>query len=112
MVDKKEQRRIYYDRDSGVEVYSSSGVVQKFLNHLYEYYVIELAEGERCHLCHKGQEYDVETRGLPLLNSRDNHFRGSINGEILDYWAVNVPVDVMNRAVLGVMGEEFTLRLV
>lgn len=108
MVDEREQRRIYYDRDLGIEAYNLSGIVQKFPNHFHEYYVIGFVEGGRRHLCCKGQEYDVEMGDLLLFNPRDNHFCGPINGEILDYRAVNVPVDVMNRAVLEIMGEEFT----
>lgn len=108
MVDEKEQRKVYYDRDLGIEAYNLSGIVQKFPNHFHEYYVIGFVEGGRRRLCCKGQEYDVETGDLLLFNPRDNHFCGPINGEILDYRAVNVPKEVMLSAVREIMGEEYT----
>ena len=50
MVDEREQRRIYYDRDLGIEAYNLSGIVQKFPNHFHEYYVIGFVEGGRRHV--------------------------------------------------------------
>ena len=108
MVDEREQRKVYYDRELGIEAYNLSGIVQKFPNHFHDYYVIGFVEGGRRHLCCKGQEYDVEAGDLLLFNPKDNHFCAPINGEILDYRAVNVPVQVMFTAVSEIMGEEFT----
>ena len=102
MVDEREQRKVYYDRELGIEAYNLSGIVQKFPNHFHDYYVIGFVEGGRRHLCCKGQEYDVEIGDLLLFNPKDNHFCAPVNGEVLDYRAV------MHRAVSEIMGEEFT----
>lgn len=37
-----EQRQIYFDSDLQIEAYYLKGVVQKFLNHFHDYYVIDL----------------------------------------------------------------------
>lgn len=108
MADEKEQRDVYYDRELGIEAYHLGGIVQKFPNHFHEYYVIGFIEGGRRHLSCKGREYDVEAGDLLLFNPRDNHFCGPVNGEILDYRAVNIPQDVMLTAVSEIMGEDYT----
>lgn len=108
MAGELEQRKVYYDRDLGIEAYNLTGIVQKFPNHFHDYYVIGFVEGGRRHLCCKGREYDVETGDLLLFNPRDNHFCEPVNGDILDYRQVNVPVDVMLSAVKEITGREFT----
>lgn len=103
----QEQRHVYYDRDLEMEAYNLSGIVQKFPNHFHDYYVIGFVEGGKRHLWCKGQEYDLTAGDLILFNPRDNHYCAPINGEILDYRAVNINLDVMMRVVKEITGKEF-----
>lgn len=108
MLQEQEQRHVYYDRDLRIEAYQLSGIVQKFPNHFHEYYVIGFVEGGRRHMCCKGREYDVSRGDMVLFNPRDNHFCAPVNGELLDYRAVNVPAEVMEHAAKEITGREFT----
>ena len=106
---EQEQRHVYYDHDLEIEAYNLSGIVQKFPNHFHDYYVIGFVEGGKRHLWCKGKEYDLTAGDLILFNPRDNHYCAPINGEILDYRAVNINVDVMERAVKEITGRDFVL---
>ena len=99
MLQGQEQRHVYYDHDLQIEAYNLSGIVQKFPNHFHEYYVIGFVEGGRRHLWCKGQEYDLSAGDLILFNPRDNHYCAPLNGEILDYRAVNINPEIMMKAV-------------
>lgn len=103
----QEQRHVYYDRDLEIEAYNLSGIVQKFPNHFHEYYVIGFVEGGKRHLWCKGKEYDLTAGDLILFNPRDNHFCGPMNGEILDYRAVNINPQVMVKAAKEITGREY-----
>lgn len=107
MPKEQEQRHVYYDRDLQIEAYNLSGIVQKFPNHFHEYYVIGFVEGGNRHLWCKGREYDLGAGDLILFNPRDNHFCAPMNGEILDYRAVNISKEVMLRAVKEITGNDF-----
>ena len=104
---EQEQRHVYYDHDLEIEAYNLSGIVQKFPNHFHDYYVIGFVEGGKRHLWCKGLEYDLTAGDLILFNPRDNHFCAPINGEILDYRAVNINMDVMQSAVREITGKDF-----
>lgn len=104
---EQEQRHVYYDKDLNIEAYHLGGIVQKFPNHFHDYYVIGFIEGGRRHLCCKKKEYDVGAGDLVLFNPKDNHYCGPINGEILDYRALNIPSEVMVQAVKEITGQEF-----
>lgn len=106
MLSQQEQRRVYYDRDLSIEAYQLSGIVQKFPNHFHEYYVIGFVEGGKRHLWCKNREYDLASGDLILFNPRDPHFCAPINGEILDYRAVNIVPEVMTRAVKEITGQD------
>lgn len=103
----QEQRHVYYDYDLEIEVYNLGGIVQKFPNHFHEYYVIGFIEGGKRHLWCKGQEYDLTAGDLILFNPRDSHFCAPINGEILDYRAVNINSIVMLQAVKEITGNKY-----
>lgn len=109
MLQEQEQRHVYYDRDLEIEAYQLSGIVQKFPNHFHDYYVIGFVEGGKRHLWCKNREYDLTAGDLILFNPRDNHFCAPINGEILDYRAVNIGTDVMARAMKEITGRDYTL---
>lgn len=106
MLEKKEQREVYYDYDLDIEIYRLSGIVQKFPNHFHEYYVIGFIEGGKRHLWCKNQEYDLSAGDLILFNPKDNHYCAPINEETLDYRALNIKADVMKNAVKEITGKE------
>lgn len=105
----QEERQIYYDRDLNIEAYNLSGIVQKFPNHFHEDYVIGFVEGGRRHLCCKGRAYQVRAGDLLLFNPHDNHFCEPIDGEPLDYRAVNISTAIMAKAVREIAGREQVL---
>lgn len=107
MLQEQEQRHVYYDRDLDIEAYNLSGIVQKFPNHFHEYYVIGFIGGGKRHLWCKGKEYDTSAGDLILFNPRDNHYCAPVNGELLDYRAVNIKPEVMSRAVKEITGEAY-----
>lgn len=106
----QEQRHVYYDDELRIEAYNLTGIVQKFPNHFHDYYVIGFIEGGRRHLWCRNQEYDLSPGDLVLFNPRDNHFCAPIDGEILDYRAVNIDEDVMRRAAGEITGRQYTPR--
>lgn len=103
----EEVRRVYYDRDLEIEAYSLCGIVQKFPNHFHECYVIGFVEGGKRHLWCKNQEYDLTAGDLILFNPRDNHYCAPVDGEALDYRALNISTEVMARAVREIMGKDY-----
>ena len=108
MIHGQEQRHVYYDPELKIEAYNLSGIVQKFPNHFHEFYVIGFVEGGRRHLWCKNREYDLGAGDLILFNPRDNHYCAPVNGELLDYRAVNIAPDVMEQAVQEITGKRFT----
>lgn len=104
----QEQRHIYYDNDLKIEAYNLTGIVQKFPNHFHEFYVIGFIEGGSRHLGCKGMEYDLSSGDLILFNPRDNHFCAPNNDEILDYRAININTEIMEKAVKDITGKKFT----
>lgn len=42
-----------------------------------------------------------------MFNPRDNHYCAPVNGELLDYRAVNIKPEVMSRAVKEITGEAY-----
>lgn len=107
MTREQEQRHVYYDYDLEIEAYNLSGIVQKFPNHFHEYYVIGFVEGGKRHLWCKGAEYDLTVGDLILFNPRDNHFCAPINGELLDYRAINIRSDIMSKMAFEITGAEY-----
>lgn len=103
----QEQRHVYYDSDLDLEAYHLSGIVQKFPNHFHDFYVIGFIEGGKRHLWCKNKEYDLSKGDLLLFNPQDNHYCKPINGEILDYRAVNIKTEVMQKAVYEITNEHY-----
>lgn len=104
----QEQRHVYYDRDLQIEAYNLSGIVQKFPNHFHEYYVIGFVEGGSRHLWCRNREYDLTAGDMILFNPRDNHCCAPVNGEILDYRAVNIDAPIMISAAQEITGQDYT----
>lgn len=107
MSEDQEQRFVYFDRDLKIEAYRLSGIVQKFPNHFHDCYVIGCIESGRRHLWCKNREYDLEPGDLILFNPRDNHYCSPINGEALDYRAVNISPEVLAQAVKESTGSAY-----
>ena len=107
MIEKQEQRHMMFDDELGIEAYQLTGIVQKFPNHFHEFYVIGFIKGGKRHLWCKGKEYDTGKGDLILFNPYDNHFCSPVNGELLDYRAVNIPIDTMKKAALDITGTTF-----
>ena len=107
MIEKQEQRHMLFDDELGIEAYQLSGIVQKFPNHFHEFYVIGFIEGGKRHLWCKGKEYDTSKGDLILFNPYDNHFCAPVNGELLDYRAVNIPIESMRKAIFDITGKEY-----
>lgn len=101
-----EQRMVCYDHDLHIEAYRLQGIVQKFPNHFHDYYVVGFVESGARRLWCKGKTYDLTAGDLILFSPRDNHYCTPVNGEPLDYRAVNIPADVMQRAAKEVTGRE------
>ena len=106
----QEQRHIYYDKDLQIEAYNLSGIVQKFPVHFHEFYVIGFMECGKRHLWCRNQEYDTQRGDVILFNPRETHNCAPIAGEVLDYRAINVPVDVMDKAVKEITGKNIHLQ--
>ena len=107
MLHQQAQRHIYYDPDLKIEAYNLIGIVQKFPNHFHECYVIGFVEGGCRHLWCKNEEYDLKAGDLILFNPRDNHYCAPLNGEHLDYRALNIDVDIMGQAAYEITGERY-----
>ena len=107
MIQNQEQRHVHYDRDLELEAYQLSGIVQKFPNHFHECYVIGFVEGGKRHLWCKNQECDVSTGDLILFNPRDNHCCAPVDGQLLDYRAVNIQPEIMEKSVKEITGRSF-----
>lgn len=106
----QEQRHIYYDKDLQIEAYNLSGIVQKFPVHFHEFYVIGFMEGGKRHLWCRDREYDTQCGDVILFNPRETHNCAPVAGEVLDYRAINVPVDVMDKAVQEITGRNIHLQ--
>lgn len=107
MIQNQEQRHVHYDRDLELEAYQLSGIVQKFPNHFHECYVIGFVEGGKRHLWCKNQECDVSAGDLILFNPRDNHCCAPVDGQLLDYRAVNIQPEIMEKSVKEITGRSF-----
>ena len=107
MIQNQEQRHDHYDRDLDVDDCPLSGFVQIFPNHVHEFYVIGFVEGGKRHLWCKNQECDVSAGDLILFNPRDNHCCAPVDGELLDYRAVNIQPEIMEKSVKEITGKCF-----
>lgn len=106
----QEQRHIFYDNELHIEAYNLSGIVQKFPLHFHDFYVIGFMEGGKRHLWCKNEEYEAEPGDVILFNPRDPHYCAPVHGEVLDYRAINVNVDVMNKAIEEITGQPYELQ--
>lgn len=101
-----EQRQVYYDSDLHVEAYHLAGIVRSFPNHFHPYYVVGFVEDGRRHLWCGGREYDCGPGDLILFRPEESHHCAPVDGEPLDYRAVNVPPETMLRVAKEVTGRD------
>lgn len=106
MPEQQEERKIFYDADLDIEAYSLCGIVQRFPKHFHDYYVIGLVEKGSRHLWCRDREYDLAAGDIVLFNPREAHFCAPLNGERLDYRAVNIKPEVMEAAVSEINGSD------
>lgn len=104
---KKEIRTVKYDAELKVEAYHFQGVMQKFPNHFHEYYVIGFIERGCRYLTCKNKEYTIEPGDLLLFNPQDSHTCQQLDGKTLDYRCINVPPEIMKKAVMEITGTEY-----
>lgn len=103
----KEERMVCYDKELKIEAYCFKGIMQKFPNHFHEYYVIGFIESGERHLSCKNKEYNIGTGDLLLFNPMDNHTCEQIDDKTLDYRCINIKPEIMQKAVLEVLGKEY-----
>ena len=103
----KEERTVCYDKELKIERYRFKGIMQKFPNHFHEYYVIGFIESGERHLSCKNKEYNIGTGDLLLFNPMDNHTCEQIDDKTLDYRCINIKPEIMQKAVLEVLGKEY-----
>lgn len=99
-----EERRIVYDQFLQIEAYSLKGIAQPFPKHFHEYYVIGFIESGSRRLCCNGREYSAEAGNILLFNPCDKHSCVQSGTALLDYRALNVKPEVMERIAAEVTG--------
>ena len=95
---EEERREVYYDSVLDVEAYRLSGVVQRFPNHFHHCYVLGFLEGGRRRLSCRDQTWELCPGDVVLFNPEDGHCCTPVDGEPLDYRAVNIPARVLEAA--------------
>lgn len=102
-----EERIAVYDKFLQIEAYSLKGVAQPFPPHFHEYYVVGFIEsGERRLIC-GGTEYSAKSGDILLFNPRDNHSCTQAGKGFLDYRAMNINPEVMERIAEEIFGKKF-----
>lgn len=99
-----EERNAVYDKFLQIEAYSLKGIAQPFPMHFHEYYVIGFIEsGSRRLLCN-GREYSAKSGDILLFNPNDRHACTQDGNGFLDYRAMNISTEVMERIAEEVTG--------
>lgn len=99
-----EERTVVYDKSLQIEAYSLKGIAQPFPVHFHEYYVVGLIEsGSRKLLC-SGREYSANSGDILLFNPNDRHACTQAGNGFLDYRAMNINTEVMERIAEEISG--------
>lgn len=102
---KEEIRTVVYDEELHVEAYRFEGIVQAFPHHFHEYYVIGLVErGERRLFC-RGREHEIRAGDILIFHPGDSHACAQSDDKTLDYRALNLDREVMQRLAEEVTGK-------
>lgn len=105
-----ETRTVCYDSELLLEAYRFEGVLQKFPNHFHDYYVIGFIENGRRYVQCVGREYLVGAGDMVVFNPLDPHTCEQKDEQALDYRALNIRPDIMERAVFEITGKKFLPR--
>ena len=104
---QKEKRTIIYDQDLKIEAYHFSGIIQPFVNHFHEYYVIGyLKSGQRFLTC-KNNEYLLKTNSIVIFNPGDNHACKQIDNSYFDYYSLNISKEVIYALTKKLTGKQY-----
>lgn len=103
---QQEKRLAVYDRNLELEAYRFQGIMQRFPNHFHEFYVIGYIEKGKRHLSCCNREYVVSAGDMVLFNPYENHTCEQINQQPLDYRALNIPVETMQRIAREITGQD------
>ena len=103
----QEVRKVVFDEELEIEAYQFEGIMQKFPNHFHEHYTILFIEKGNRHLVCKNKSYDLHAGDLILMNPRENHTCESLDGQPLNYRALNIRAEVMKKIVYEITGETY-----
>lgn len=101
---RNERRDIIFDHDLRIEAYCFEGLMQRFPNHFHDYYVIGFIERGTRALSVGAKEYETGPGDLLLFNPLDTHTCAQIDGDVLDYRCLNVPLETMRAMALEITG--------
>lgn len=101
---KSEIRRVFYDKELGIEACFFERISQPFPPHFHEYYVIGFIESGRRKLSVRGKELTAGAGDILIFNPLDNHFCRGLDGGTLTYGAFNIKADVMRETVCELTG--------
>lgn len=99
-----EERTVVYDKFLRIEAYRLKGIAQPFPLHFHEYYVVGFIEsGGRRLLCN-GKEYSANSGDILLFNPLDRHSCTQAGTDFLDYRAMNISTEIMERIAEEILG--------
>ncbi|HEL2868157.1 TPA: AraC family transcriptional regulator [Clostridioides difficile] len=104
---RQEERTVCFDRELKIEAYRFKGIMQKFLNHFHEHYVIGFIEKGQRYLSCKNKEYTTSTGDLLLFNPFDSHTCEQIDDKVLDYRCINIKPEIMKKTVFEITGKNY-----
>lgn len=99
-----ENRKIIYDDDLDSEAYHFEGIIQAFPAHFHDYYVTGYTESGKRQLSVNQQDYRLETGDTLLLNPLDTHACETLENYQLNYRALNLKTEVLQKAVYEITG--------
>lgn len=102
---ENESRIVIYDEQLKIEAYILQGIVQPFPNHFHEFYVIGLMDQGQRYLKCKNSEYALKKNDMIIFNPNDNHGCAQLGDELLTYYGLNIPKDVLLKLVEEITGE-------
>lgn len=108
---EQEYTAAVYDEALGLEACRFRGLSRPFPSHFHEYFVTGLVEaGERRLICN-GQEYELRTGDVMLLNPGDSHSCVQ-SGGALDYRSLHLPPALVEELARETAGALPTVRFV
>ena len=96
---KQVQGEVFYDHELSIEAYWLKGNVQKFPQHFHEYYVAGYIESGRRQVSCRGALIQAQAGDVVLFNPMESHSCQAVDGQALDYRAINIPAEVLAAAL-------------